>query len=145
MRYWNVGRNHTHKNRNVNHDMERKQYIYIYIYIYIYTFFSLFVCLFFFQTLPKTSQISCTLHGGTILKNWQPRYVLQLMPYLFLAVYSFSCYVLDFLKWNQELLMKLTNRLWIGTVMHPVLTHVNIAVLQCNDIKRNVLLLFVSI
>ena len=43
--------------------------------IYIFSFFlSFFV--FFFETLPKTSQISCTLHGGTILKNRQPRYVL---------------------------------------------------------------------
>ena len=86
--------------------------------IYIYIYFSFLLFFFFFETLPKTSQISCTLHGGTILKNRQPRYVLLLMPPLFLseAVYSFSCYVRDFLKWNhgQELLMKLTNRLWIG-------------------------------
>ena len=69
--YWNVGRNHTH---TLTHTKKSESWhgthaIYNYIKIKCY-FLSFFLSFFFrFETLLKTSQTSCTLHDGTILKK----------------------------------------------------------------------------
>ena len=109
VRYWNVGRNHTHTHTKKSESWHGTHAIYNYIKIkYYFLSFLLSFSLFWNVTKNKPNFLHTAWWYNTSINNNA-----FINSYLFLSIYLFSCYVRDFLKWNQKLLMKLITCLWI--------------------------------